>query len=425
MSFGNIFRDLNVSSLATTRSTASKSITNLFSANIRTIGSLLQYERSPGVWITVESLNVPSTQLGNMYTLPREINSYLPCSFNYNGTVLAVGLVGLVLGDSFLSILTNTNGFYNQQSIPVPPDDLGPSTGSVSLNNTGDILAVGAGNDNLDVGAVWIYANVGGIWTLQGTKITGPGEIGPGAFGTTVSLNGAGNLLAVGCPFDNGNVGSVYIFNISYPSAPVFVARLTGPNIAPLTANFGIGINFSKDGSTLAVGAPGFNAPGSVYVFTKVLGIWTQQAILYAQTGYTPTSLGFTVSLSGDGNILAAGAVPYPVLYYRSPGLGGSWSTGTLIPRPHDYVTEPNLTTTSISLDGNTLCTNSRINNNGVGASWIFTQKSPGNWIQNGPGFVGTGFVVNPGQGFTTLSADGKVAATIDTVSKTSLWVFI
>jgi len=421
--FGNIPRDLNVSSLATQRSTASKSVNGLFSADIRTVGSLLQYERSPGVWVTAESLTVPSTQLGDMYTLPREINDYQFCSFNYNGSVLAVGLVGVLLGDSFLSILTNTNGFYNQQSIPVPPDDLGPSTGSVALNNIGDILAVGAGNDNLDVGAVWIYANVGGIWTLQGSKITGPGEIGPGAFGTDVSLNGAGNLLAVGCPFDNGGIGSAYIFNISYPSAPVFVARFTGPNIAPSLAFFGLGINFSKDGSTLAVGAAGVN--GSVYIFTKVLGIWTQQAKLVAPTGSTLIQLGFTVSLSGDGNILAAGAVPLSVLYYRSPGSIGPWSTGNLLPLPYDYVTQPDLTTASISQDGNTLCTNSRQNNNGVGASWIFTQGPLGTWIQNGPGLIGTGFAVNPGQGFTILSADGKVAATIDTVSKTSLWVFI
>jgi hypothetical protein len=421
--FGNIPRDLYVSSLATQRSTASKSVNGLFSADIRTVGSLLQYERSPGVWVTAESLTVPSTQLGDMYTLPREINDYRFCSFNYNGSVLAVGLVGVLLGDSFLSILTNTNGFYNQQSIPVPPDNLGPSTGSVALNNIGDILAVGAGNDNLAVGAVWIYANVGGIWTLQGTKITGPGEIGPGAFGTDISLNGAGNLLAVGCPFDNGGIGSAYIFNISYPSAPVFVARFTGPNIAPSLAFFGLGINFSKDGSTLAVGAVGVG--GSVYIFTKVLGIWTQQAILVAPTGSTLIQLGFTVSLSGDGNILAAGAVPLSVLYYRSPGSIGPWSTGNLLPLPYDYVTQPDLTTASISQDGNTLCTNSRKNNNGVGASWIFTQGPLGTWIQNGPGFIGTGFAVNPGQGFTTLSADGKVAATIDTVSKTSLWVFI
>jgi hypothetical protein len=421
--FGNIPRDLYVSSLATQRSTASKGVNGLFSADIRTVGSLLQYERSPGVWVSAESLTVPSTQLGNMYTLPREINDYLFCSFNYNGSVLAVGLVGLVLGDSFLSILTNTNGFYNQQSIPVPPDDIGPSTGSVSLNNEGIILAVGAGNDNLDVGAVWIYANVGGIWTLQGTKITGPGEIGPGAFGTTVSLNGPGNLLAVGCPYDNGGIGAAYIFNISYPSAPVFVARFTGPNIAPSVANFGLGINFSKDGSTLAVGAIGVG--GSVYIFTKVLGIWTQEAKLVAPTGSTLTQLGFTVSLSGDGNILAAGAVPYPVLYYRSPGLSGSWSTGALLPLPYDLVSEPDLTTASISQDGNTLCTNSRVNNNDVGASWIFTQGPLGTWIQNGPGFIGTGFTVNPGQGFATLSGDGKVAAAIDTVGKTSLWVFV
>ena len=122
---------------------------------------------------------------------------------------------------------------------------------------------------------------------------------------------------------------------------------------------------------------------------------------------------------------MTAGAVPLSVIYYRSPGLIGSWSTGNLLPLPYDLVSEPDLTTASISQDGNTLCTNSRVNNNSIGASWIFTQGPLGTWIQNGPGFIGTGFTVNPGQGFATLSGDGKVAAAIDTVGKTSLWVFV
>ena len=50
MSFGNVPRDLCLTSLATSRSIASKSANGYFSADIRTVGSLLQYQRSPGVW---------------------------------------------------------------------------------------------------------------------------------------------------------------------------------------------------------------------------------------------------------------------------------------------------------------------------------------------------------------------------------------
>jgi len=416
MSFGNVPRDLNVSCFATTRSTAAKSVNALFSADLRTVGSLVQFQRSPGVWVTAQSLTVPATQLGNIYILSTNVNAL---SLSLDGSILAIGLNALAVGDSFLSILTNTAGFYTQQSIPIPPDTAGtiPNLGDVSLNDAGNVLAVGSVTDNNLIGAVWLYYRLAGTWTLMGPKITGPGEIGAGRFGNSVSLNGAGNLLAVGCYYDNGFIGSVYIFNISNMAAPVFVTKLTGISPNPI-ASFGFEIDLSADGSTLAISTQS----DSVFIFTNVQGqgLWTQQAELVAPAEYIGAFLGINVSFSGDGNILVAQANPYSFVYYRTLG---SWSTGNLLPIPYDSVGNPSQNISYISQDGNTIFTNSDPDNNSVGASWIYTQGPLGTWIQNGPKLVGSGGTIfNQGASGSALSGDGKVAAFAEL---TELFVFV
>jgi hypothetical protein len=407
MSFGNVPRDLCLTSLATLRSIASKSANGNFSADI-----LLQYQRSPGVWVTAESQTVPSTQLGDLYTLPFVSESV---SSSFNGSILAFGLNALAYGDSIVSIFTNTAGFYTETTIPLPPDainiDFSFIVPIVSLNDAGDVLALGISADNSNIGAVWLYAFDGTNWNLQGSKITGVGQIGPGFFGRSVSLSGNYNLLAVGCPQDNGYLGAVYIFNLNNLSAPVFVQKLLGTVAGGL---FGAILDLSADGSTLAVSFALSMQP--ILVYTNVMGTWTQQASL----NY-PLQL-VCNSLSSDGNILVIYAATNAVIFYRTPG--PSWSTGALLPLPYDLVGEPQGYDGSISHDGNTIFISNQFNDNSVGASWIFTQGPLGTWTQNGPGIVGTGGTPNVNQGLLgTLSGDGKVVALGNNAKE--LWVFV
>ena len=416
MSFGNVPRDLCLTSLATSRSIASKSANGYFSADIRTVGSLLQYQRSPGVWVTAESLTVPATQLGSLYTLPFDAFS---ASFSLNGSILAFGLSPLAYGDSIVSIFTNTDGFYTQTTIPLPPSAINLSfpftiRTSVSLNDAGDVLALSIPVDDNDIGAVWLYVSIAGVWTLIGPKITGVGEIGPGLFGNVVSLSGAGNLLAVGCVQDNGSFGAVYIFNLNNLLAPVFVQKLIGTVAGAL---FGAGLDLSADGSTLAVSSGTFGQP--ILVYTNVTGTWTQQASLNFPLDFIGVG---SDSLSADGNTICTGSFSNAVIFYRTPG--PSWSTGALLPLPYDLLGIPFGYFPSISHDGNTIFTSSQFNNNSVGASWIFTQGPLGTWIQNGPGLIGTGGTLNVFQGLVgTLSGDGKVVALGNSVKE--VWVFV
>lgn len=59
MSFGNVARDLAVSSVSTGRSSGTKTVTGYFSGDIRQAGELVQYQTSPGRWVSTENVRVP------------------------------------------------------------------------------------------------------------------------------------------------------------------------------------------------------------------------------------------------------------------------------------------------------------------------------------------------------------------------------
>lgn len=92
-----------------------------------------------------------------------------------------------------------------------------------------------------------------------------------------------------------------------------------------MTDVFGLSLDISEDGNTLAVGttyessnATGIDGnqqdnsasiSGAVYVFTKVAGEWSQQAYIKASNTETFDRFSFAISLSNDGHTLAVGAI--------------------------------------------------------------------------------------------------------------------
>lgn len=90
---------------------------------------------------------------------------------------------------------------------------------SVSLNSTGDIIAIGAERNNADAGHVRIYQWNGTSWQQQGGDIDG--ETAGDKLGFSVALNGAGTLLIAGAPYSDAlgtSTGSAKV--IPLPAAP-------------------------------------------------------------------------------------------------------------------------------------------------------------------------------------------------------------
>lgn len=223
---------------------------------------------------------------------------------------------------------------------------------STALSSDGNTLAVSAvgeasaatgvngsqsGGSAADAGAVYLFGRSGTSWVQQSylkASNTGAGD----SFGTSLALNGAGTVLAVGAPYEasaatgvNGgqssnastDAGAVYIFSASgatWTQAAYIKASNTGSG-----DNFGTAVALNGAGTTLAVGAPyeasaaigvGGNQgdesaamAGAVYLFNSSGGSWAQSAYIKSSNAAANDNFGMALALSGAGDYLAVGAI--------------------------------------------------------------------------------------------------------------------
>merc|ERR1711991_96342 len=178
---------------------------------------------------------------------------------------------------------------------------------SVSLSSDGNTMAIGGPGDAITQGAVWIFTRTGSVWSQQGTALVGTGFTGIANQGTSVVLSSDGNTLAIGGPFDNSSQGAVWIFTRTGSVWSQQGAKLVGTGNVGF-AYQGTSVSLASDGNTLAVGGPVDNSSqGAVWIFTRTGTEWSQQGAKLVGTGAVGASQGTSVSLSSDGNTLAIG----------------------------------------------------------------------------------------------------------------------
>ena len=216
-----------------------------------------------------------------------------------------------------------------QQSFNVEGDGAEHQFGySVSMSSDGSVLAVGAtqggphGQSSVGSGYVRMFIRAPGVgWTqtnpnqLLPNAVTGiagawgvmavptPGD----AFGSAVAVSGDGQWLAVGAPQGQTFPGyvSIYSFNNAENSWQYHTA-LYGDGTGD---KFGFSVSLSTDGSVLAVGAPGAaSGQGKVRTFKSTPTSTHSEVLSAAITGTVASELGRSVSLSGNGEVMAVGA---------------------------------------------------------------------------------------------------------------------
>lgn len=210
-------------------------------------------------------------------------------------------------------------------------DQLGSTPMSVCMNRAGTICVVGCPSDDSGKGTAYVFTRTGDVWS-QAQKLTATGGAAGDAFGTSVAISGNGSVIAVGAPGDdNGlgtNAGSVYVFT-GTPGSCAQVQRLESSSSVS-TVGVGTSLAISETGTTIATGAPNdAGDEGTTYVFAGTPGSMTEQAALYDAVGLVNAFQGYSVALSSNGDVLAAGAPGYSSsagridIYTRS---GSTWS---------------------------------------------------------------------------------------------------
>lgn len=197
------------------------------------------------------------------------------------------------------------------------PDKLNPLNvangefgGAVSLSGDGNTLAVGACGADSTVREVYVYRRLSGRWVAL-PPLTGdtPGQY----FGRALSLSRDGLTLAVGAPATltaagtSGTTGAIYVFG--YHNGAWSRQQVFTTNVTD--DGFGFSVCLDSAGATMVVGAPfadeGKTNSGTGYVYYREASGWSAARIVEWVRG-NDVEFGYSVSLSGDGHTLAVGA---------------------------------------------------------------------------------------------------------------------
>jgi hypothetical protein len=319
---------------------------------------------------------------------------------------------------------------------------------SVAISSDSSTLAsCGPVNNNYE-GACWIFIHVDSTWQQQGSKLVGVDIANQANFGNTAALNSDGNTLAVGGSGDNSDTGASFIFVRSSSIWSQQGSKLIGVGDVncPSPNGQGRSVALSSDGNILAS-----SGNGCVFIFVRstVDSTWAQSGLSIVGTG--GASFGMAVALNSDGTTLAVRGLvggSDEIMKYQAAAWIFSrdeniWSeqasllTGNDgLPSGYTYST-PNAI--ALNGDGNTLALGAHNDNTYEGCVWIFIRSwssAPPKWIQQGPKLVGVGTLTGPHarQGnAVTLSNDGNVLisgapgddlGTDYTLRVGSLWTF-
>jgi hypothetical protein len=166
-------------------------------------------------------------------------------------------------------------------------------------------------------GAVYVYRRARDGWKLE-TKLEPPAARGYDFFGSDVALSMAGNVLVVGAqyegydaPSQDAGPGSAFVYKRRHGVwTEDAMLRASRPQDS---ASFGRTVEISAAGDVVAVGAPYESIDsdgvtqsdaGAVYVFAKQAGAWSEQEALTAPAPQSNDWFGWGLRLSEDGRAL-------------------------------------------------------------------------------------------------------------------------
>ena len=266
------------------------------------IGSAYAYLRSAGVWTAthkfVASGGQASDQLGNAIAIS-------------NGTALVGAVFDDVAGiadvGSVVAFTTAGGGIWSQQARLSPGGGANGDLFGSAVAINGDLAAIGApGEDTaagISVGVVYLYQRIGGVWQLQTTLQPNDG-FDYARFGTALAISG--DSIIVGAP---GASGAAYVYT-GQGASWLLQGKLTR---ADSLSGENFAASVAIDGDYAAVAARYDDLPegqdaGSVTVFVRVNGVWSQQALLTAPDADASDQFGAAIALSGTRAVVGTPA---------------------------------------------------------------------------------------------------------------------
>jgi hypothetical protein len=236
-------------------------------------------------------------------------------SISENGSILAISARHFQSLTGATRVYQNNNGSWTQLGNNIVGEGSGDySSYSLCLSSDGTVLAIGApANDGTfsNAGHVRVYKWISGNWTKIGDDIDGVAT--NDQFGESIAMSEDGNTIAIGASANDGNgnnSGYVRIFkNVSNSWI-----QIGNPIYGKAGQRIGNAVGLSNNGETLVIGAYGgngnTNSPGFISVYQNIQGAWTQKGsnIFGVNNG---DYFGISVAISGDGETIAGSAHYY------------------------------------------------------------------------------------------------------------------
>ncbi len=174
---------------------------------------------------------------------------------------------------------------------------------SVAISADGNTAIVSGYVDNSNQGASWIWVRNGSIWTQQGNKLVGSGNVGIAQQGRSVGISADGNTVIASGTADNGSNGASWIWVRNGATWTQQGNKLVGTGNIGI-AQQGISVSISADGNNAIIGGSSDNASqGASWIWSRSGGVWAQQGSKLVGTGGVGQSLrGSSVALSADGS---------------------------------------------------------------------------------------------------------------------------
>lgn len=179
---------------------------------------------------------------------------------------------------------------------------------SVSLSNDGTTVAVGvighSGTGLTGNGCVRVYKNQSNSWTKIGSDIEGDST--NDNFGTSVAISQDGSIVAIGAAnYQGGNNGYVKVYQNQSGTWTQIGSTIVGDSS---TDRLGNSVSISLDGTIVAIGVKEHNSGrGQVKIYQNNANVWSQLGNSILGTN-ADDNLGYSVSLSGNGQVIAIGA---------------------------------------------------------------------------------------------------------------------
>jgi len=350
-------------------------------------GAVYVFSRSGTTWVQEAYIKASNTEASDFFR---------SLSISSDGSRLAVGASGedsnatgingdqtnnLASGSGAVYIFSRSGTTWIQEAyIKASNTEAGDVFGSPSISSDGSRLAVGALSEDSNAtgingdetnntasfsGAVYVFSRSGTTWVQEAYIKASNTETGDRF--SRVSISSDGSRLAVGASFEGSNAtgingdqtnnlaaqsGAVYVFSRS-GTTWVQEAYIKASN-TDLGDRFGNSVSISSDGTKLVVDAlpedsvfRGINAnqndntasnSGAVYVFGFSGGLWSQSTYIKSSNSETGDFFSNSVSLSGNGLFLSAGA---NLEDSNTTGIGGDQNDNTASNSGAVYVINP------------------------------------------------------------------------------------